>query len=530
MAFSLEAIQAMMGEFHRMNTENMTALMTKQNEASAAIIGSKGGNLNMTDSRGIGRPITFQGDESKYAEWKAKLLAYLRVSNRSADAWLSWAASCTNTITEEDLDLNFPDEKAEMTKFAVNLYSVLMHCTEDDAFRICHSVKEGNGLEAMRLLMKRYESRTPGTKRALVKAIINNRPAKKPEELEKNLMHIEELIKKYEALGGAELPDDLKVTLIIDLCTKDLKEHLDLTTKDMAYKEVRDEIVNSAERKRNTFNNDLKAMDVDECVDEAMWWGGREPTTESWEHGDELYSMGWHKGYGKKGGFKDPKGGNGNYKGDSKGSYKGDSKGGYYKGDSKGDTYKGDGKGKGGFQGYGHWCWEWGHSQSRCRAKDEYMENIRSKGGKGGKGEQNRADNVEDAQKSTLENLEAKGGFRALCSLEHDNRCAPFRRAVVMTNRFAALQEDENDHEHFKSQASTTSSRIGRRWNPRTASGRISRRPSRVRQRRTRTRWSGRCSRTGICSTCAASSSTRWIGTGRVTSCGSQSTAAPPKT
>ena len=46
------------------------------------------------------------------------------------------------------------------------MYSILLSCTEDDAFRICHSVKEGNGLEAMRLLMKRYEPRTPGTKRA----------------------------------------------------------------------------------------------------------------------------------------------------------------------------------------------------------------------------------------------------------------------------------------------------------------------------------------------------------------------------
>ena len=62
---------------------------------------------------------------------------------------------------------------------------LLMSCTEDGAFRICYSVKDGNGLEAMRLLMKRYEPRTPGTKRALLKAVINNVPAKKPEDIEK---------------------------------------------------------------------------------------------------------------------------------------------------------------------------------------------------------------------------------------------------------------------------------------------------------------------------------------------------------
>ena len=84
----------------------------------------------------------------------------------------------------------------------------------------------------MRLLMKRYEPRTPGTKRALLKAVINNTPAKKPEDIE-----------KYEVLGGESLPEDLRVTVIIDLCTKDLKEHLELITREMKYKEVREEIM-----------------------------------------------------------------------------------------------------------------------------------------------------------------------------------------------------------------------------------------------------------------------------------------------
>ena len=79
-----------------------------------------------------------------------------------------------STVTEEDVDISYPNNKQDVWRFAHNLYSILLSCTEDDAFRICHSVKEGNGLEAMRLLMKRYEPRAPGTKRALLKAIINN--------------------------------------------------------------------------------------------------------------------------------------------------------------------------------------------------------------------------------------------------------------------------------------------------------------------------------------------------------------------
>ena len=268
----------MMMELQRQNMENMAILM-KQLQG-----GGQGGG--MTDTRGIGRPIVFRGDESKYAEWKAKLLAYLRVTNPKADVLVQWAGNMTSQITEEDVDLEYGGEAQSVKDFAVKFFAILVSCTEDDAFRICHSVKDGNGLEAMRLLMKRFEPKTPGTKRALLKAVINNPPAKKPEDIEKNLMHVEELMKRYEVLGGEPLPEDLRVTVIIDLCTKDLKEHLELITREMKYKEVRDEIMSYVERKRDLFGNQLKAMEVDNYEDEwdTTWWGGKGPCgPEQWD-------------------------------------------------------------------------------------------------------------------------------------------------------------------------------------------------------------------------------------------------------
>ena len=102
---------------------------------------------------------------------------------------------------------------------------------------------------------------------------------------------------------------------------------------------------------------------------------------------------------------------------------------------------KGDGKGKGGFNGYCHWCSEWGHSQSRCKAKDEYMDNVRKeKGfGKGGPYYRQNPTDIVETNKDGLENLETKGGFRALCSLEHRQCCGLRCQGVVSANRFAAL-------------------------------------------------------------------------------------------
>jgi hypothetical protein len=153
-------------------------------------------------------------------------------------------------------------------------------------------------------------------------------------------------------------------------------------------------------------------------------------------YGKDGYNKG--KGYGKDGGYKGKGYGNDSgYKGYGKdGGYKG-------KGFGKDSGYKGDGKGTGGFQGHCHWCGEWGHSQSRCQMKDKYMNELRANGkgyGKGGKGNNMGTDNVEDPAKQ-LESLEATGGYRTLCNLEH-------RRGVVVSNRFAALEAEEQNEEY----------------------------------------------------------------------------------
>lgn len=440
---TVEAMQAMMAHLQEQNANNLATLARQQMEALQAIVArsmraqSTGG---MTDTRGIGRPVTFKGDEGKYAEWKAKLNAYLRIMTAESDGWMKWACNEGQTITEESLDLEFGQQSGVVKEFSIKLYSILMSCTEDDAFRICHSVKDGNGLEALRLVAKRYEPRTPATKRALLKVVINNPQAKDPKDIEKNLMRVEELMKKYEVLAGQPLPEDLRATVIIDLCTKDLKEHLELTTREMSYKEVREEIMAYVERKRDLFGSQLKAMECDNHEEQKPddkpynWWGG---AADQWYDGSwceeptcgDMCPMQAQWGKGPRA---DYKGGKGWYKGGEQ--WKGNwmDKGGK-KGGGKGTGGK-DGKGKGkggGFQGHCHWCGEWGHSQSRCLKKDEYMDAMRKNRGQ--------ANNVESEEKpkNDLEALEKSQGWRTLCYLG--------------TNRFGALaEEDEESEEEYE--------------------------------------------------------------------------------
>lgn len=85
--------------------------------------------------------------------------------------------------------------------------------------------------------------RTPGTKRAVLKAILTNRPSKRAEEMGRNLRKIEEPMKRYEVLAGKPLDETLAITVIMYLCVKERKDRLEVDTKDMAHSEVREEIM-----------------------------------------------------------------------------------------------------------------------------------------------------------------------------------------------------------------------------------------------------------------------------------------------
>ena len=87
----MEALQHLLGEMHKMQSDSLANLMKQQNDTLAVLVGSGRGNSGLTDTRGIGRPVAFKGDELKYAEWKAKLMACLRISTPQSDELIARA-------------------------------------------------------------------------------------------------------------------------------------------------------------------------------------------------------------------------------------------------------------------------------------------------------------------------------------------------------------------------------------------------------------------------------------------------------
>jgi hypothetical protein len=253
------------------------------------------------------------------------------------------------------------------------------------------------------------------------------------------------LILKYESMMDEKnhLPEDLKATIIIELCHRDLREHLELSTDQMSYTKVRTEIPNYVERKRDTVNNDIKAMELDH-LDSDYHYGDWDWT---WQDDTECEQLNYFE-----------KGGEGGKGGEGKGYYYG-GKGGYEKGGGEGKGFEDrggeggyeQGKGKGeGFQGECNWCGIWGHAASKSMKKDKRVQEYRlangipeptwSPTGKGGLHsfeditEKPTKPIAAESPAMALDAMQSLGGYRLLCSLGK----------IPLRNRYAELQRDED--------------------------------------------------------------------------------------
>ena len=66
--------------------------------------------------------------------------------------------------------------------------------------------------------------------------------------------------------------------MLIDLCHKELREHLELKQDDMRSEYVRTDTINYIERTRDLINSQVKAMDVDNVEN-----GGHDSHAQEWE-------------------------------------------------------------------------------------------------------------------------------------------------------------------------------------------------------------------------------------------------------
>lgn len=124
--------------------------------------------------------MTFGGEAHKYVEWKAKLLAHLRVNvGERIGIWAKRGQTQKEEVTDDSAELEYGYEEEQVNEFSPIRHSGLTMCLVSSPCRMLPSAPEGGGLEAFSLLVNRYEPRVALTERAHPKAIVTSPPAKR---------------------------------------------------------------------------------------------------------------------------------------------------------------------------------------------------------------------------------------------------------------------------------------------------------------------------------------------------------------
>ena len=133
---------------------------------------------SLIDQRGLGKPTVFPDKEDKFAAWMRKTENYIvGVFGEEFRQVLIWAAESDSVLEKKDWVEAFgpgsPDAViAEIEEKVNQVYTVLISLTEDETNEIVVGAGSGNGLEAWRLVVRRWDPSTGGRKRNLLKAII----------------------------------------------------------------------------------------------------------------------------------------------------------------------------------------------------------------------------------------------------------------------------------------------------------------------------------------------------------------------
>lgn len=131
--------------------------------------------------RGGAKPMVWGGVSDKCLEWKAKLLAYLRmVAVERTDTWVKWGGQTQKeVVTADAVELGFGADAEQVKQLSSLFHSELTMCSNAGPLSPLQSVAQGLGLEVLRSNMGRYEPRTAQSKQAYLNAIIATPQAKR---------------------------------------------------------------------------------------------------------------------------------------------------------------------------------------------------------------------------------------------------------------------------------------------------------------------------------------------------------------
>ena len=227
-----ESMQSQLEEAHRQFVQHQSSMMDNQRSLMEQLTHVSSQNVTLTQQIGQARqgghspsvqkwaPDHFDGTPEAWSDWDLKFASYLgKEMNGTVGEWMSHVEK-RRSVSALTAVLG-QDSKAS----ASHIYGALIATCQNKALTIVRKAGAGEGLEAYRLLLLRYDARSRQTRvMRLLEVLAFNF---KSDCLLDSLESFEQLVVTYEKESSKTLDDDLKIGIVIKgIETGSLREHL----------------------------------------------------------------------------------------------------------------------------------------------------------------------------------------------------------------------------------------------------------------------------------------------------------------
>ena len=222
--------------------------------------------MSVVDTRLLGRPSTFGGAEAEWPDWSFSMRAYGAAIDAAFPGAMEVASRATAPVLVTTLGV--PEQNV-----ARQLFFMLAMMTKGPALAIVRQAEISgggpNGLEAWRLLVRRYEPEASTRTLGLLQQILN--PVPFPDNVtgfEEALSKWELTISRWESSSHDALNEGVNIALLLKMAPEPLRQNLHLQghTK---YGVARAAVVNAL-LSQHSWQNTPEPMEVGEI-------GGKRP-------------------------------------------------------------------------------------------------------------------------------------------------------------------------------------------------------------------------------------------------------------
>ena len=174
------------------------------------------------DPKLLGRPSSFDGNETTWSDWSFQTRAYMSTLDLSMDDLLDAAERREQPL----LLVSLSPAQATLAKKLYYIFAMLLKGT---ALVVLKQCEKGNGLECWRLLCKRFEGVTDSRLHVMLQGVL--RPSAFPADaqgFEAALVSWELLISRWEIKSEDILNDSVKRQILMEQSPSTIKVQLTL--------------------------------------------------------------------------------------------------------------------------------------------------------------------------------------------------------------------------------------------------------------------------------------------------------------